>query len=103
MGSGSGSSARPPQKFFRRLISVALRRSTGLGPEIENLSHSDNYARCRACGPLPSDLNIKPNIHNAVMIIAFAVLGILLLRLAAGTALGSVPVVGQVLKTASSA
>jgi len=29
-------------------------------------------------------LNIKPNVHNAVMIIAFAVLGILLLRLANG-------------------
>jgi len=48
-------------------------------------------------------LNIKPNVHNAVMIVAFAVLGILLLRLAAGTGLGSLPVVGQVLKTASSA
>jgi len=49
------------------------------------------------------DLNIKPNLHNAVMIVAFAVLGILLLRLAAGTGLSSVPVVGQVLKTASTA
>jgi hypothetical protein len=48
-------------------------------------------------------LNIKPNVHNAVMIIAFAVLGILLLRLAAGTGLSNVPVLGQVLKTASSA
>jgi hypothetical protein len=49
------------------------------------------------------DLNIKPNLHNAVMIVAFAVLGILALRIAAGTALGNVPVVGQVLKTASQA
>ena len=49
------------------------------------------------------DLNIKPNVHNAVMIIAFAVLGILLLRLAAGTGLSQVPIVGQVLKTASTA
>jgi hypothetical protein len=49
------------------------------------------------------DLNIKPSLHNAVMIIAFAVLGILALRIAAGTALGQVPVVGQVLKTASTA
>ena len=48
-------------------------------------------------------MNIKPNLHNAVMIVAFAVLGILLLRLAAGTGLSSVPVVGQVLKTASTA
>jgi hypothetical protein len=48
-------------------------------------------------------LNIKPNVHNAVMIIAFAVLGILLLRLANGTGLANIPVVGQVLKTASSA
>jgi hypothetical protein len=48
-------------------------------------------------------LNIKPSLHNAVMIIAFAVLGILALRIAAGTALGQVPVVGQVLKTASTA
>jgi hypothetical protein len=48
-------------------------------------------------------LNIKPNLHNAVMIVAFAVLGILLLRLASGTGLRNVPVVGQLLKTASSA
>jgi hypothetical protein len=48
-------------------------------------------------------LNIKPNLHNAVMIVAFAVLGILLMRIAARTQLASVPVVGQILKTASSA
>ena len=55
------------------------------------------------CSTPGTSLNIKPNVHNAVMIVAFAVLGILLLRLAAGTGLGSLPVVGQVLKTASSA
>ena len=48
-------------------------------------------------------LNIKPNLHNAVMIAAFAVLGILALRLAAGTGLSNIPVVGQLLKTASAA
>lgn len=49
------------------------------------------------------NLNIKPNLHNAVVIIAIAVLGILAMRVAAGTFLGQVPVLGQVLKTASAA
>lgn len=48
-------------------------------------------------------MNIKPNVHNAVMIIALAVLGILALRLAAKTQLSNVPVVGAVVKTAATA
>lgn len=50
-----------------------------------------------------SILNLKPSVHNVVLIIAIAVLGILLLRMASKTGLSKVPVVGSVLKTASTA
>lgn len=48
-------------------------------------------------------MNIKPTVHNVVVITAVAVIGILLLRLAARTQLASVPVVGSVVKVAASA
>jgi hypothetical protein len=48
-------------------------------------------------------VNIKPNVHNAVMIIALAILGILALKWAARTQLANVPVVGQVFKLAATA
>lgn len=48
-------------------------------------------------------MNITPNVHNVVIIVAVAVLGILALRMAAKTAVGNVPVLGQVVKTAATA
>jgi hypothetical protein len=48
-------------------------------------------------------LNIRLSLHNAILITAVAVLGILLLRMASKTALAGVPVVGQVIGTAATA
>ena len=48
-------------------------------------------------------MNIRPNVHNIVVIVAIAVLGILVLRLAAKTQAAQLPVVGQVLRTAATA
>ena len=48
-------------------------------------------------------MNIRPNVHNVVVIVAIAVLGILALRLAAKTQAAQLPVVGQVLRTAATA
>jgi hypothetical protein len=48
-------------------------------------------------------LNVKPSVHNFVLIAAIAILGILALRMAAKTGLGGVPVVGSILKTAATA
>lgn len=48
-------------------------------------------------------MNIKPSVHNVVVIVAIAVIGILALRLAAKSGVANLPVVGQVVKTAASA
>jgi hypothetical protein len=48
-------------------------------------------------------LNLKPSVHNVVLIVAIAVLGILALRMASKTGLANVPVVGSVLKTSATA
>lgn len=48
-------------------------------------------------------MNIKPSLHNVIMVVAIAVLGILLLRMASKSGLSRVPLVGSVLKTASAA
>ena len=48
-------------------------------------------------------MNIRPNVHNVVIIIAIAVLGILALRLAAKSQLAQLPVVGQVVRAAATA
>lgn len=48
-------------------------------------------------------MNIKPSVHNVVVIVAIAVIGILALRLASKSGLANLPVVGQVVKTAASA
>jgi uncharacterized membrane protein (DUF4010 family) len=46
---------------------------------------------------------LKPSLHNVVLIVAIAVLGILALRMAGKTGLANVPVVGSVVKTAATA
>lgn len=48
-------------------------------------------------------MNIKPSLHNVIMIVAIAVLGILLIRLASKSPAGRVPVLGSVLKTGAAA
>jgi len=48
-------------------------------------------------------VNIKPNLHNAVVITAIAVLGILALKLAARTQAANWPIVGQGLRLGASA
>jgi hypothetical protein len=48
-------------------------------------------------------MNIRLSLHNVLLITAIAILGILLVRMAAKTGLGNVPVVGQVFKTAATA
>lgn len=48
-------------------------------------------------------INVKPSVHNVVLIVAIAVLGILLLRMASKTGLANVPVVGSVVRTAATA
>ena len=48
-------------------------------------------------------MNIRLSLHNVLMIVAVAVLGILLLRMASKTALRNVPVVGQVVATGAGA
>jgi len=42
--------------------------------------------------------NIKPTLHNLVLITVMAALGFLLARVAANTQLGELPVIGQGLK-----
>lgn len=53
--------------------------------------------------PEDPQINLKPSVHNVVLIVAIAVLGILALRMAAKTGLAGVPVVGSVVKTAATA
>jgi hypothetical protein len=48
-------------------------------------------------------LNIKPNLHNAAMIIGIAVLGIIAIKLAAKTQLVTVPVLGAAIRFGASA
>ena len=48
-------------------------------------------------------MNIRLSLHNVILITAVAVLGILLLRMASKTAIGNVPVLGQVVKTGATA
>jgi hypothetical protein len=48
-------------------------------------------------------VTIKPSVHNVVLIVAIAILGILLFRMAAKSGLGGVPVVGSVLKAGATA
>lgn len=48
-------------------------------------------------------MNIKPSLHNVVLIVAIAVLGILALRMASKSGLSGLPVVGSVLKTSATA
>jgi len=48
-------------------------------------------------------VNVRLSFHNVLMIVAIAVLGILVLRMAAKTGLRNVPVVGQVLATGATA
>lgn len=48
-------------------------------------------------------MNIKLNVHNVVLVGVIAVLFILAMRLAAKTAAGNIPVVGDVVKLAASA
>lgn len=48
-------------------------------------------------------MNVRLSFHNVLMIVAIAVLGILVLRMAAKTGLRNVPVVGQVLATGATA
>jgi hypothetical protein len=48
-------------------------------------------------------VNVRLSLHNVLMIVAIAVLGILVLRMAAKTGLRNVPVVGQVLATGATA
>lgn len=45
---------------------------------------------------------IKPNLHNFIVIVLFAVLGFLLLKLA-NKRLSGVPVIGQLTSTAAAA
>ena len=48
-------------------------------------------------------MNLKPSLHNVVLIVGIAVLGILALRMASKTGLANVPVLGSVVKTAATA
>jgi hypothetical protein len=48
-------------------------------------------------------VNVRLSLHNVIMIVAIAILGILALRMASKTGLADVPVVGQVFKTAATA
>lgn len=48
-------------------------------------------------------MNLKPSLHNVILIVAIAVLGILALRMAGKTGLSNVPVLGSVLTTAATA
>lgn len=48
-------------------------------------------------------MNIRLSLHNVILIVAVAILGILLLRMAAKTGLRNVPVIGQVVGTAATA
>lgn len=49
------------------------------------------------------ELNIRLSLHNVLMIVAIAVLGILLLRMASKTGIRNVPVIGQVVATGGAA
>lgn len=46
---------------------------------------------------------VRPTVHNVVLIVAIAVLGILALRMASKTQLANLPVVGSIVKTAATA
>ena len=48
-------------------------------------------------------MNVRLSLHNVLMIVAIAVLGILVLRMASKTGLRNVPVLGQVLATGATA
>jgi hypothetical protein len=48
-------------------------------------------------------MNIRLSLHNVLLITAVAVLGILLLRVAAKTGVSNVPVLGQVIRTGATA
>jgi hypothetical protein len=48
-------------------------------------------------------MNIRLSLHNVILIVAVAVLGILLLRMASKTGLRNIPVVGQVVATGAGA
>jgi hypothetical protein len=48
-------------------------------------------------------VNMRASVHNFVLVLAMAVIGLLLLKAAARTRLASVPVVGSVLNLASAA
>lgn len=48
-------------------------------------------------------MNIRLSLHNVLMIVAIAVLGILLLRMASKTGIRNVPVIGQVVATGGAA
>jgi hypothetical protein len=48
-------------------------------------------------------MNIRLSLHNVLMIVAVAILGILLLRMASKTGLRDVPVLGQVVATGAGA
>lgn len=48
-------------------------------------------------------MNIRLSLHNVLLIVSVAVLGILLLRMASKTGLKNVPVLGQVVATGATA
>lgn len=48
-------------------------------------------------------MNIKPNVHNFIMITGLAILGLIMFKLAAKTRLASFPVLGDALRLGASA
>jgi hypothetical protein len=48
-------------------------------------------------------VNIRANAHNAILIVGFAILGLLLVKLASRTAAGNIPLLGDALRVASAA
>lgn len=48
-------------------------------------------------------MNIRLSLHNVLLITAVAILGILLLRMAAKTGVSKIPVVGQVVTVGAGA
>lgn len=48
-------------------------------------------------------MNLRANVHNFILVTVIAVLGLLLLKMAARTRLSSTPLVGPILQTAAAA
>lgn len=48
-------------------------------------------------------MNIRLSLHNVLFVVAVAVLGILALRMASKTGVANLPVVGQIVRTGSTA